>query len=182
MSQDSLTGLLKHASFKNRLSQEVDRARRQGKPLAVAMVDIDLFKQVNDTWGHPMGDQVIKTLAHLLRQRLRRQDVIGRYGGEEFGVVLPECTLADAVHLMDDIRQRFSEIRFILEGQSFNVTLSAGVVSSETVPKAPDLLALADTALYEAKHSGRNQVRSAMRAAKSVDPNQADETRSGPHK
>ena len=182
MSQDSLTGLLKHASFKNRLSQEVDRARRQGKPLAVAMVDIDLFKQVNDTWGHPMGDQVIKTLAHLLRQRLRRHDVIGRYGGEEFGVVLPECTLADAVHLIDDIRQRFGEIRFILEGQSFNVTLSAGVVSSETASKAPDLLAQADTALYEAKHSGRNQVRSATHTAKPVDPNQADETRPDPHR
>lgn len=159
MSQDSLTGLLKHSSIKDRLAQEVERAHRQGTVMAMAMVDIDNFKRVNDTWGHPMGDQVIRTLAHLLRQRLRRQDSIGRYGGEEFAVVLPECNGNDAMHLLNDIRQRFSEIRFIHQGCSFTVTLSAGIATSDQCTDTRSLLAAADAALYVAKGSGRNQVR-----------------------
>ncbi len=159
MSQDSLTGLLKHSSIKDRLAHELERAHRQGTVMAMAMVDMDHFKRVNDTWGHPMGDQVIKTLAHLLRQRLRRQDSIGRYGGEEFAIVLPECTAEDAIHLLNDIRQRFSEIRFIHQGQSFTLTLSAGVATSDQCVDAQSLLAAADAALYVAKDSGRNQVR-----------------------
>ncbi len=158
MSKDSLTGLLKHSSIKERIEQELDRAHRHGKPMSMAMVDMDHFKRVNDTWGHPMGDQVIKTLAHLLRQRLRRQDSIGRYGGEEFAVVLPECTAENALQLLDDVRQRFGEVRFIHKGQSFAVTLSAGVASSEQCADAQSLLAASDAALYAAKDSGRNQV------------------------
>ena len=159
MSQDSLTGLLKHSNIKDRLAQELERAHRHGKVMSMAMVDMDHFKRVNDTWGHPMGDQVIKTLAHLLRQRLRRQDSIGRYGGEEFAVVLPECGAEDAMRLLDDVRQRFGEIRFIHKGQSFAVTLSAGVADSGQCTDAQSLLAAADAALYVAKNSGRNQVR-----------------------
>jgi len=158
MSQDSLTGLLKHSNIKDRLAQEVERTHRQGSVMAMAMVDLDHFKSVNDTWGHPMGDHVIKTLAHLLRQRLRRQDSIGRYGGEEFAIVLPDCPAEDAVRLLDDIRQRFGEIRFSHGGQSFTVTLSAGIATSDQCSDAQGLLAAADAALYEAKDSGRNQV------------------------
>ncbi len=158
MSKDSLTGLLKHSSIKERIEQEFDRARRSGKIMSMAMVDMDYFKRVNDTWGHPMGDQVIKTLAHLLRQRLRRQDSIGRYGGEEFAVVLPECNAADAMKLLDDVRLRFGDIRFIHKGQSFTVTLSAGVADSEQCADAQGLLAAADAALYVAKNGGRDQV------------------------
>jgi diguanylate cyclase (GGDEF)-like protein len=158
MNQDSLTGLLKHASIKDRLAQEVDRARRNGKPVSIAMVDIDFFKRVNDNWGHPMGDQVIKTLGNLLRQRLRRQDSVGRYGGEEFLVVLPECSEADAFRLLDDIRQRFADIVFRSGEHSFNVTLSAGVAVSAQGRDAHEVLAAADQALYQAKNSGRNQV------------------------
>ncbi len=159
MSQDSLTGLLKHASIKEQLHREVDRAQRHDKPLTMVMMDLDHFKQVNDNWGHPMGDQVIKTLGSLLRQRLRRQDSIGRYGGEEFAAVLPECTAADAIKLVDDIRQRLSEINFVHEGRTFNVTLSAGIASTETCTGAAALLAAADAALYAAKRGGRNQAR-----------------------
>ena len=159
MSKDGLTGLLKHSNIKERIVQEVERAHRLGKPMSVAMVDMDHFKQVNDTWGHPMGDQVIKTLAHLLRQRLRRQDSIGRYGGEEFAVVLPECDAADAMQLLDDVRQRFGEVRFIHKGQSFAVTFSAGIATTEQCTDAQALLAASDGALYAAKHGGRNQVR-----------------------
>jgi len=162
MSQDSLTGLLKHSSIKERLAQEVDRARRQGKPLAAVMIDIDHFKLVNDRWGHPMGDQVIKTLGQILRQRSRRQDSIGRYGGEEFAAVLPECTAQDAKRLMEDIRQGFANVRFAHSGGSFSVTLSAGVACSDDFEAGTSLLSAADQALYVAKHNGRNQVRIAV--------------------
>lgn len=159
MSQDSLTGLLKHASIKERLVQEVDRANRQNSALSVAMIDIDYFKKVNDKWGHPAGDQVIKTLGHLLRQRLRRQDSIGRYGGEEFLAVLPDCSAADAGNLLEDIRQGFSEINFVHQGKSFTVTVSAGISCWDRHSNADEMLHTADSALYEAKHGGRNQVR-----------------------
>jgi diguanylate cyclase (GGDEF)-like protein len=159
MSQDSLTGLLKHASIKDRLAQEMERARRQGKVMSAVMLDIDFFKKVNDNWGHPVGDQVIKTLGHLLRQRLRSQDSVGRYGGEEFVAVLPECGPEAALQLVDDIRQRFGAVKFNSQGQEFSVTLSAGIAASEHFHTPADLLAAADAALYEAKHGGRNQVR-----------------------
>ena len=158
MNQDSLTGLLKHASIKERLVQEIDRARRSGKPVSIAMVDIDLFKRVNDNWGHPIGDQVIKTLGNLLRQRLRRQDSVGRYGGEEFLAVLPECSEADAIRLLDDIRRRFADIEFRSGENKFNVTLSAGVAVSVQARDAHEVLVDADQALYQAKNRGRNQV------------------------
>lgn len=158
MSQDSLTGLLKHASIKERLEQEIGRATRQGSALSVAMIDIDHFKRVNDSWGHPMGDQVIKTLGQLLRQRLRRQDGVGRYGGEEFLVILPECQLDDAKQMLDDIRRRFADISFSCNGQHFGVTISAGVASMRGFLQGQDLLTAADKALYEAKQAGRNQI------------------------
>lgn len=164
MSQDSLTGLLKHAMAKDRLAQEVDRANRQGKTLVVAMVDIDHFKKVNDDWGHLMGDHVIKTLAQLLRQRLRRQDSVGRYGGEEFLLILPDCSLDDAQRLLHDIRLRFAEVQFGGHENGFSVTFSAGIVSNEHLRQAEELLAAADAAMYEAKRGGRNQVRRADRA------------------
>jgi diguanylate cyclase (GGDEF)-like protein len=159
MSQDSLTGLLKHASIKDRLVQELGRAQRQGHPLALAMLDIDRFKHVNDTWGHPMGDHVIKSLGHLLRQRLRRQDSIGRYGGEEFVAILPESNYAAARNLIEDIRQRFNEVRFVHNGETFSVSLSAGVSCSTQFSDVATLLAAADAALYSAKRAGRNQVK-----------------------
>lgn len=168
MSQDSLTGLLKHASIKDRLAQEMDRANRHGRVLTAVMVDIDFFKKVNDSWGHPVGDQVIKTLGHLLRQRLRRQDSVGRYGGEEFVAVLPECSEEAALRLLEDIRQRFGALQFSAQGQEFSVTLSAGIASSEHFRQPDDLLAAADAALYEAKHNGRNQVRLAQPAAQEM--------------
>lgn len=158
MSQDSLTGLLKHGSIKERLAHELERAARNGKAAAVAMVDIDHFKGINDRFGHPMGDQVIKALGRLLRQRLRRQDSVGRYGGEEFLLVLPECEQAEALRLIDNIRVGFGHVRFNCLGQSFGSSFSAGIASSSDFSAAQDLLSAADAALYRAKRGGRNCV------------------------
>lgn len=167
MSKDSLTGLLKHARIKETIALELTRARRSGKPLAVGMLDIDHFKSVNDTYGHAVGDRVIKALAHLLKQRLRKADGIGRYGGEEFVVILPECDIETARRVLDDIRVRFAALRFQHEDHEFAVTLSAGIACSAQRPAAggDELLIAADEALYAAKHGGRNQVRLAAAAA-----------------
>jgi len=159
LSRDSLTGLLKHADIKEQAAVELERAQRSGKPASVAMLDIDFFKKVNDSYGHAAGDNVIRALANLLRQRLRRIDSLGRYGGEEFLVVLPDCPADQAKRILDEIRQRFSELKFIASGSEFAVTLSAGIASTTDTPSsADDLLEKADRALYAAKHGGRNRV------------------------
>ena len=161
ISRDSLTGLLKHASIKEAVELEVIRARRSGKPVTVAMLDIDHFKLVNDTYGHAMGDVVISSVAMLLRQRLRQSDIIGRYGGEEFAVALPECGTETAYRLLDDLRQRFAAVHFSHEGKNFTCALSVGIASSDQYPdgNGMKLLVAADEALYVAKRGGRNQVR-----------------------
>src|SRR5690606_11254409 len=110
LDRDSLTGLLKHARIKEQVDIELSRAKRAGENFSLVMLDLDHFKKVNDTYGHPAGDKVIKAIAHLLRQRLRKSDAVGRYGGEEFVAVLPRCGLNEARALMEDVRQRFSEI------------------------------------------------------------------------
>ncbi len=159
LSRDSLTGLLKHADIKEQAAIELERAQRSGKPASVAMLDIDFFKKVNDSYGHAAGDNVIRALANLLRQRLRRIDSLGRYGGEEFLVVLPDCPAEQARRILDEIRQRFAELHFIASGQQFSVTLSAGIAATDEAPaSADDLLDRADRALYGAKHGGRNRV------------------------
>lgn len=158
MTKDSLTGLLKHSLIKEQIVQEFARFQRGGKPLCVAMLDIDHFKVVNDNYGHAMGDQVIKALAHLLKQRLRRSDSIGRYGGEEFAVALPDCDTDSAVALLEEIRTRFKEIRFSAEEKNFSVTLSAGAVSAQGCSDASDMMVAADEAMYAAKHGGRDRV------------------------
>jgi diguanylate cyclase (GGDEF)-like protein len=158
MARDSLTGLLKHSRIKEQLAAEVARAIRQGTTLSVAMIDMDHFKSVNDSHGHSMGDRVIKALAQLLRQRLRQQDSLGRYGGEEFVAILPDCGAADAERKLDDIRERFRQIRFGSDGREFSVTLSAGIATTARQDDPRELLNAADAALYEAKHGGRDRV------------------------
>ena len=161
MSKDSLTGLLTHARIKDSLAVELARAQRSGKPLSVAMLDIDHFKLVNDTYGHAVGDRVIKALAHLLKQRLRKVDGIGRYGGEEFVVILPECDTQTAHRVIDDIRAHFGALRFQHEGQEFGSSFSAGVAGTteRSAASGAELLVVADETLYAAKHGGRNQAR-----------------------
>jgi diguanylate cyclase (GGDEF)-like protein len=159
LSRDSLTGLLKHADIKEQVALEVERAQRSGKPASVVMLDLDHFKQVNDSYGHAAGDNVIRALANLMRQRLRRIDSIGRYGGEEFVAVLPDCPAQQARRIFDEVRQRFSALSFHAGAHTFSVTLSAGIGETDTTTSAGLLLERADRALYDAKHNGRDQVR-----------------------
>ncbi len=159
LARDSLTGLLKHADIKEQLALEVQRATRSGKPASVVMLDLDHFKHVNDSYGHAAGDNVIRALANLLRQRLRRIDSLGRYGGEEFVAVLPECTALQARRIFDEIRVRFAALSFYGgDSQEFYVTFSAGICQTDGHTVSGVLLERADQALYVAKHKGRNQV------------------------
>lgn len=162
MARDSLTGLLKHTKIKEQLDLEVARSRRNGTQLSFAMLDIDHFKRVNDTYGHPAGDRVIKGLAQLLRQRLRSTDCIGRYGGEEFAVVLPETDATGATALLDDLREAFMALEFDNGDAVFKVTFSGGVVTAEACQSAGLMTDAADRALYAAKEAGRNRIVSAQ--------------------
>ncbi|MCQ2030398.1 diguanylate cyclase [Stutzerimonas zhaodongensis] len=159
LARDSLTGLLKHADIKEQVALEVERALRSGKPTSVVMLDLDHFKQVNDQYGHAAGDNVIRSLANLMRQRLRRIDSIGRYGGEEFVAVLPDCPAEQAKHIFDEIRTRFAALIFHAGARTFSVTLSAGICETDGQSSAGALLESADQGLYVAKHNGRDQVR-----------------------
>lgn len=158
MVRDSMTGLFNHTTTKQMLDTEIARVQRSGADLALVSLDIDHFKNVNDTYGHGVGDRVIKSLARLLRQRLRSADVIGRMGGEEFAAILPESGLDQAAHVCEQIRQAFSEIVFHTDGVKFNVTISCGVAAFKDHNTATMLSDAADKALYAAKHGGRNQV------------------------
>lgn len=158
MTKDSLTGLLQHAHIKERLGAELERAARLQQNVSVAMLDIDHFKKVNDVYGHLTGDQVISSLANLLRQQLRKTDLIGRYGGEEFLLVLPECQLDKACQVVNQLREAFARIPFVSNGETFHCTLSAGVTSGSDSQQVDVVVEHADQALYQAKGAGRNQV------------------------
>ena len=156
--RDGLTGLFKHSLVKQELSKEFDRCRRHGAIATVAMLDLDHFKSVNDTFGHATGDTVIRALANLLRHRLRKTDVIGRYGGEEFVVILPDCSLAKAEPILQDVCDQFSGLVFGYQSADFRVTLSAGAASLADFVNADAALEAADQALYQRKSRGRNGV------------------------
>lgn len=159
--RDALTGAYNRAYFDKTLNQELSRAKRHGRPVCVALLDIDFFKKVNDTYGHPAGDTVLITLARLLRENLRAEDGFARLGGEEFGVILPELTLDQAVMACDKLRRVIEEYRFSHEGVAIPVTASIGVCSvhEESVNCEPDAaVKTADVRLYQSKEGGRNRV------------------------
>ncbi|BBJ23620.1 diguanylate cyclase [Candidatus Nitrotoga sp. AM1P] len=156
--RDSLTGLFNHTAIKDELDREVVRSKRHGTSLAFAMIDIDHFKQINDTYGHPIGDRVIKSLARLLKQRLRASDLVGRYGGEEFAVILVNADRATALQVLDTIRKDFSQLRYLSDRKEFTVTFSCGIADISQFRDVTKLIEASDKALYNAKHAGRNQV------------------------
>lgn len=158
---DGLTRLLNRSAFFEQFVALAARCQQQQQPLAVIQLDIDHFKQVNDRWGHQAGDQALMHVAAVISHTLRRYDVAGRIGGEEFCIVLPETTLADAQAVAERIRIRLAGKTILLNATTvFNVTLSAGVTSSEEQGdyNAERLQAVADRRLYQAKSGGRNRV------------------------
>ena len=165
MNRDGLTGLLNHTNLKLALERELAIALRRSRPLTFVMLDIDLFKTVNDTYGHPVGDRVLKGLSRLLRQRLRRDDVIGRYGGEEFALILPDTGLEQACLVLDQLRSEFATLAHQHLAGTFFSTFSAGLAEARVGCTQEGLIQAADSALYQAKHAGRNQIAQASPAA-----------------
>lgn len=158
MMHDSLTGLLTHTRIKEQLDIEVARAERQKSRLAFALIDIDYFKKVNDTYGHPTGDRVIKSLSRLLKQRLRKIDIVGRYGGEEFAVILVDTDGTTAMEILEKIRNDYAQIHHRCGNDDFLSTFSCGIASYPVCRHSTELNDAADKALYEAKHGGRNRI------------------------
>jgi len=155
---DSLTGLLNRAAFFEGFQKEVVRAQRYKTPLALIMADLDHFKAINDQHGHPTGDLVLRETAHRLRSSIRASDVIGRYGGEEFVVVAPDCGLHDAQALAERFRATICGLPVEIGSEWILVTMSLGVAATCDMDEADRLLQVADEALYRAKHAGRNTV------------------------
>jgi len=157
---DSLTGALNRGRFMARAAEEVMRARRYGRELSAMMLDIDFFKRINDTHGHAAGDEAIRMNVRTTRHLIRQCDVLGRLGGEEFAVLLPETALPGAVLLAERLRRSLAVTAVKApDGPSFTFTVSIGV---STLHKGEDhidpMLARADEALYRAKRGGRNRV------------------------
>jgi diguanylate cyclase (GGDEF)-like protein len=156
--RDGLTGLYNHSAIKEELGAEVLIAGRNKTDMAFAMIDLDDFKHVNDSYGHPVGDQVLRTLSRLLRQRLRRSDVIGRYGGEEFVVIFPGTSAERACKVLDEVRVAFGMLQQYSDQGPFSVSFSAGIADLGVTEVVEDLIEAADSALYQAKNSGKNRI------------------------
>ncbi len=157
---DDLTSLFNRRVLMECLRSEFRRAKRYSEPLSVCMLDLDFFKHVNDTYGHEAGDMVLVQAASSMKAELRETDICGRYGGEEFAVILPHTETHDVIMLLERLRNRISSIEYTTpEGETFHVTASIGVAEYKPEVNDPeDLLRLADKALYSAKKSGRNRV------------------------
>jgi diguanylate cyclase (GGDEF)-like protein/PAS domain S-box-containing protein len=158
---DALTGTYNRRHLEEILRKELGRALRYGRPLAIAMLDADHFKLVNDNHGHPTGDAVLREIAERFRRTLRANDVLGRYGGEEFTVVFPETQLGEATVVAERLREAIAELPIIVGGRAIEMTVSIGVAAMADVPDLQALVGRADEALYAAKRDGRNLVRTA---------------------
>ncbi len=159
-STDFLTGLLNRRGLEKKLSCEIDRSQRFKKTFSLAMIDIDHFKKVNDTYGHAVGDEVLKYVADGLSDKLRSIDTLSRFGGEEFVIIMPETALDGAIPALERMRKKFATGNFLGDdGISLNVTVSIGLAQypshGDTSAK---LVESADAALYSAKGSGRNNL------------------------
>ena len=154
-----LTRIFNRKHFNTEMESEVSRARRYGRPLSLLIMDIDFFKKVNDTYGHPAGDYVLKAVANIVRESLRAQDVFARYGGEEFALILPETTSDNAWTLAEKLRQKIASSGFEPDHKKITLTVSIGCATLKPTHVGPeDLLAEADKNLYTAKNAGRNRV------------------------
>lgn len=156
---DGLTGVLNRRELLDRLKREWLKAERHDTPLSLLMIDIDFFKRINDTYGHQAGDAVLVKVAHVLKTVCRDCDDVGRYGGEEFCIVLSSTTLCEATAIAERLIDEVAGTSIEHEGQTLAVTLSVGVAQNAGGMTGPgELIKVADCALYRAKHLGRNRV------------------------
>ena len=158
---DELTGSYNRRCIMRMLDEEIARAARNGSPCSVALIDLDWFKRINDAFGHPTGDEVLRTFAITMFANIRNSDRFGRYGGEEFLLVLPDMDSAGAVRAMDRLRAIISDLDWSAFSPSMRVTISAGVATLKPNESPDTFLARADSALYAAKARGRNRITSA---------------------
>jgi diguanylate cyclase (GGDEF)-like protein len=157
---DGLTGLFNHRYFSELAEKELSRAVRYQKPLSFIMIDLDFFKQVNDNFGHLKGDQILQQISKNCLKILRKIDIISRYGGEEFCVLLPETDIKEAVAVAERLREAIGSSQLVTKEGVVKVTGSLGVSSlGMCEPEIKNLIDCADKALYEAKKTGRNQVK-----------------------
>ena len=155
---DPLTGLYNRRHFDNCLEREFLRSKRYGGTFSVAIIDIDFFKKVNDTYGHLCGDFVLREVAYLLIENFRKTDMVFRYGGEEFVVILTETDLAGAEISMERLRKRIEDNNFMFNSQLLKLTVSCGKSINGNLEFASDVIDNADKALYRAKQNGRNRI------------------------
>ncbi len=157
---DGLTKLHNHRYFQDELARAFEESQRYQRPLSLAMIDIDFFKKVNDTYGHAVGDDVLKRSAALYRSSVRSTDLVARYGGEEFAVMMPETTLQDGMAFAEKIRQLIEAAPMDTQAGPLQATVSIGVASVplSRIHSAKELIIAADKALYRAKRGGRNRV------------------------
>ncbi len=159
---DELTGVYNRRSLFDALEAEFSRTRRSGHHLSVLMVDVDFFKRINDTHGHLVGDEALKSLAGRLLRALRAIDVLGRYGGEEFCAVLPETNVEGSLRTAERVRHAISESPFSLAGADLDIPITISIGAATTIPgggESPtELIMMADRALLEAKRTGRDRV------------------------
>lgn len=155
---DSLTDLFNHRVFQEKLSEEIRKFDRYSEPLSLLLTDIDFFKKINDTYGHPVGDLVLRDIAKIIKEIIRDIDIPARYGGEEFAVILPRTEGKEAKSIAERLRKAVMDVSFSADGILFKVTLSIGIATSPVDAKSKEeLIEKADNALYYAKHNGRNQ-------------------------
>jgi diguanylate cyclase (GGDEF)-like protein len=155
---DELTGAFNRRCIMRMLDEEIARSARNGLPCSIALIDLDHFKRVNDTYGHPTGDEVLRTFAITMFANIRSVDRFGRYGGEEFLLVLPDMATDGAARAMDRLRDIVADLDWSAFSPGMKVTLSAGVATLRPNETTDSLLARTDTALYLAKAQGRNRI------------------------
>lgn len=157
---DGMTQTFNRRFFLETLDREISRAHRYKRPLSLIMFDLDHFKQVNDTNGHLAGDAVLKEVATIIKPKIRREDILSRYGGEEFAIILPEIDANGAIALAEKLRALVEEHKFVFEGITIPVTISLGCASVEgEIVSVNEFIRQADEKLYDAKNSGRNVVK-----------------------
>ena len=163
VSRDGLTGLYNHRHFQEMLRKEIGEASRYGRPLALILFDVDFFKKVNDGYGHPAGDAVLKRIARYVAETVRSSDLAARYGGEEFAIILPETDARDGVVLAERIRRGIETLKIDVGNQQppLRVTVSLGLSGlrrGNSEHAQSEMIETADKALYAAKSAGRNRL------------------------